>query len=270
MTNHPVALTIAGSDSGGGAGIQADLKTFEALGVYGTSVITAVTAQNTVAVTAVHEIPVSVVRAQLTAVLDDFDPAAVKTGMLSTVPAIRTVAALLGKRPRPLVVDPVMVSKSGARLLRTSSIEALLKELLPLAELVTPNLPEAAVLAGFAIHSEDDAKAAARRIQAFGARAVLIKGGHGTGATVVDGLLDGRTWRRFEHERIESRHTHGTGCTLSAAITAFLARGETLPEAVEHGLEFVSRAIRLAPGLGEGAGPLGHHAAGLSAPGAAR
>jgi hydroxymethylpyrimidine/phosphomethylpyrimidine kinase len=266
----PLALTIAGSDSGGGAGIQADLKTFEALGVFGTSVVTAVTAQNTREVTAVHEIPAAIVRAQLEAVFLDLPPSAVKIGMLASVPAIRVVSAHLrrvaaasgpGGAP-PVVLDPVMVAKSGARLLRATSVSSLLRDLLPVASLVTPNLPEASVLAGFPIRSEADVKAAARRIQSLGAQAVLIKGGHGEGAEVVDGLLDGRTWHRFTHERIETVHTHGTGCTLSSAIAAFLARGENLPDAVERALDYVHRAVCLAPGLGGGHGPLGHREAG--------
>lgn len=259
----PIALTIAGSDSGGGAGIQADLKTFEALAVYGTSVVTAVTAQNTKVITVIHEIPAAVVRAQLLAVLEDLPPAAIKVGMLSSVPVIRAVAALLDGISVPVVVDPVMVAKSGARLLRGAAVGALIRDLFPRSTLVTPNLPEASVLAGFPIRSEADAKSAARQIQGFGPKAVLIKGGHAEGDRIVDGLLDGRTWHRFTRDRIPGTSTHGTGCTLSSAVAAFLARGETLPDAVEKGLSFVERALRCAPGLGSGSGPLGHRRAGL-------
>lgn len=257
-----ICLTIAGSDSGGGAGIQGDLKTFEAFGVYGASVVTAVTAQNTTAVTAVHEIPAPVVDAQLRAVLEDLPPAAVKIGMLTGVPAVRSIARRLRPEGLPLVLDPVMIAKSGARLLRAGTLSALVRELLPLATLVTPNLPEASVLAGFPIRGEADAKLAARRIQALGPRAVLIKGGHAEGAELVDGLLDGRTWHRFSGTRIPTRHTHGTGCTLSSAITALLAKGETLPDAVERAVRYVRLAIERAPELGTGAGPLGHKLAG--------
>jgi hydroxymethylpyrimidine/phosphomethylpyrimidine kinase len=260
----PIALTIAGSDPCGGAGIQADLKTFEALDVYGTSVITAVTAQNTVATMTIHELPSALVREQLRAVLADLPPRAVKIGMLASVPVIRAVAAELAMVKAPVVLDPVMLTKSGARLLRATGLEALVHALFPLTAVVTPNLPEASVLAGFPIRDEADAKLAARRIQAMGPRAVLITGGHAEGPLEVDGLLDGRTWIRFTGERIESTSTHGTGCTLTSAIAAHLARGSDLPEAVAHAIAFVRRAIALAPGLGAGAGPLGHHRAGLA------
>jgi hydroxymethylpyrimidine kinase/phosphomethylpyrimidine kinase len=259
----PIALTVAGSDSGGGAGIQADLKTFEAHGVYGTSVITAVTAQSTTEVTAIHEVPSAVIRAQLRAVLSDLPPRAVKIGMLTTVPGIRAVAQELARCDAPIVIDPVMIAKSGARLMRSTSLAALVEDLLPLAAIVTPNLPEASVLAGFAIRSEADAKQAARRIQSMGPRAVLVKGGHAEGPVVVDGLLDGRTWIRFVNERIPTTSTHGTGCTLSSAIAANLACGRDLPHAVALAIAYVRRALALAPGVGAGAGPLGHHAAGL-------
>jgi hydroxymethylpyrimidine/phosphomethylpyrimidine kinase len=260
---HPVALTIAGSDPCGGAGLQADLKTFEALDGYGTSVVTSVTAQNTVELTAVHDVPSALIREQLRAVLSDLPPDAVKIGMLSTVPGIRAVVQELSRQRAPIVLDPVMVSKSGARLLRSTSLEALVGELLPITAVVTPNLPEASVLAGLPIRDETDAKLAARRIQAMGPRAVLITGGHAEGPVVVDGLLDGRTWLRFSAPRIETTSTHGTGCTLSSAIAAHLARGADVPEAVTLAIAYVRRALALAPGLGAGAGPLGHHRAGL-------
>jgi len=262
--SHPIALTIAGSDPCGGAGLQADLKTFEALDVYGTSVVTSVTAQNTVETTAIHDVPSAVIRQQLRAVLADLPPRAVKIGMLSTVPGIRAVVQELSASSAPIVVDPVMVSKTGARLLRATSLGAIVGELFPVTALVTPNLPEASVLAGFPIRDEAGAKLAARRIQAMGPRAVLVTGGHAEGPLLVDGLLDGRTWIRFTGERIETTSTHGTGCTLSAAIAAFLARGADLPEAVAGAIAYVRRALALAPGLGAGAGPLGHHRAGLA------
>ncbi|HKC24420.1 MAG TPA: bifunctional hydroxymethylpyrimidine kinase/phosphomethylpyrimidine kinase [Thermoanaerobaculia bacterium] len=262
--SHPIALTVAGSDPCGGAGLQADLKTFEALDVYGTSVVTAVTAQNTVELTAVHDVPSAVVRQQLRAVLSDLPPRAVKVGMLSSVPSIRAVVQELSAQPAPIVVDPIMVSKTGAPLLRATSLDALVGELFPIATLVTPNLPEASLLAGFPIRSEVEAKLAARRIQALGPRAVLVTGGHSDGPVVVDGLLDGRTWIRYAGERIETTSTHGTGCTLSAAIAAYLARGEELPDAVAFAISYVRRALALAPGVGAGAGPLGHHRAGLA------
>ncbi len=262
LARTPIALTIAGSDSSGGAGIQADLKTFEALSVFGTTVLTAVTAQNTLAVSAVHDIPTAIVKAQLQAVLSDLPPSAIKIGMVSTVPVIRLLATLLPPAGVPIVLDPVMVAKSGVKLLRATSFDALKHELLPIASLVTPNLPEASALAGFPIRGEKDAKAAARIIQSMGPRAILIKGGHAEGDVVVDGLLDGRTWRRFEGPRQRTAATHGTGCTLSSAIASYLARGETLEDAVEKGIAFVRRAIERAPGIGAGHGPLGHRAAG--------
>jgi hydroxymethylpyrimidine/phosphomethylpyrimidine kinase len=266
----PVALTITGSDSGGGSGLQGDLKTFEALGVYGTTVVTAVLAQSTTGITAIHDVPAPVVRDQLRAVLSDLPPAAVKVGLLSTIPVIRTIAAGLRRTPAPVVLDPVMMSRGGTRLLRATSVSSLIKDLLPRASIVTPNLPEASLLAGFPIRNEVDAKRAARVIQALGPQAVLIKGGHGEGAEVVDGLLDGRTWHLFQTSRLETRHTHGTGCALSSAITAHLARGETLPDAVEKALRFVRKAIEEAPGLGSGQGPIGHRAAGMGATGLSR
>ena len=259
----PIALTVAGSDSGGGAGIQADLKTFEALGVYGASVLTAVAAQNTLAVSSIHEVPSVMVRDQLRAVLSDLPPAAVKVGMLGSVPLIRLVAQELRKHGAPVVLDPVMVGKSGARLLRPAALHALVRLLLPGATVITPSIPEAEILIGAPIQSEADAKAAARRIQELGPRAVLLKGGYRQGDRVMDGFLDGRTWHRFEGPRLQTTSTHGSGCTLASAIAAYLARGETLPDAVEKAIRFVRLAIEHAPGLGAGRGPLGHRAAGF-------
>lgn len=258
----PIALTIAGSDSGGGAGVQGDLKTFEAFGVFGTSVITALTAQNTRGVASVHEVSAAVVTTQLDAVLEDLPPQAVKVGMLTSVPVIRAVAGRLSSVSAPIVVDPVTGSTSGTRFLRAAALPVFLRELLPLASLLTPNLPELEALTGLPVDGEGQMKAAALKIQSLGARAVLVKGGHGTGATIVNGLLDGRTWTRFPVPRVESTSTHGTGCALSSAIAALMARGETLPDAVEKAIAYVRRAIERAPGLGSGRGPLGHRAAG--------
>ena len=257
----PIALTIAGSDSGGGAGIQADLKTFCAYRVFGTSVVTALTAQNTLGVRGVHAVPPSFVRAQLDAVVSDLRPAAVKTGMLGTVAIVEAVAA--GIREHALaayVLDPVMVATSGDRLLDADAESAVLELLVPLCALVTPNLDEAAILTGRRIAGEDDMRRAAEELVARGAGAALIKGGHLEGDAVLDVFFDGLGQRVWTRPRIPSRHTHGTGCTLSAAIAAGLARGAALPQAVEAGLEFVRRAIAGAPGLGSGHGPLDHFA----------
>lgn len=256
----PIALTIAGSDSGGGAGIQADLKTFEAHGVFGTSVVTAITAQNTLGVTSVHAVPTDVVRAQIDAVATDLRPAAVKTGMLASVELIEAVADGLERHALvPVVLDPVMVATSGDRLLDENAVDTLTRTLLPLATLVTPNLPEAAILARRSVEGVHEMEAAAAAIADQGAGAVLLKGGHlDAGNAVVDLLwVDGRI-HRWEHPRLETRHTHGTGCTLSSAIAARLARGEALVTAVESALRYVHRAIDQAPGLGEGHGPLRH------------
>jgi hydroxymethylpyrimidine/phosphomethylpyrimidine kinase len=265
MTGPPkVALTIAGSDSGGGAGLQADLKTFAAFGVYGTSAVTAVTAQNTLGVTAVQEITPAVVTAQIDAVAVDFPVASVKTGMLATAPIVLAVASALERLRLPhLVVDPVMVSKSGAVLLRPEAIEALRMRLLPLAEMATPNLPEAERISGVAITSDATAREAARRIAAHGARTVLIKGGHAQGTESIDLFHDGRIFESFRGPRLETRHTHGTGCTLSAAIAALLALGSSPLEAAFRAKAWLVDAIRAAPGLGGGAGPVDHFVAGV-------
>ena len=253
-----VALTVAGSDSGGGAGIQADLKTFHAFGVFGTSAITAVTAQNTLGVTAVHPVPPQVVRAQIDAVVTDLRPGAVKSGMLATAELVRTVAAALREHGiAAYVLDPVMVATSGDRLLDQDAEATIVRELVPLAALVTPNLHEARILTGIDVATEADMRAAASALVDMGAGAALVKGGH-LGEEAVDVLFDGvreHTWRR---RRIATRHTHGTGCTLSAAVAAGLALGRSLPEAVAAAIDFVARAIETAPGLGAGHGPLDH------------
>ena len=255
----PVALTIAGSDSGAGAGIQADLKTFAAFGVYGLTVITAVTAQNTIGVRAVQEIEPEIIDQQLDAVAEDFAIASLKTGMLSSAAIVQTVAAGIRRhRLQRLVVDPVMVAKRGDRLLREDAVEALRRTLLPLALVATPNIPEAEVLAGRAIRSRDDRLAAARAIMGLGAQAVVIKGGHSDDDPIVDLLIDQTGIREYRAPRIATTSTHGTGCTFSAAIAAGLAQGKDLPAAVGGAREYVSRALSAAPGLGHGHGPMNH------------
>jgi hydroxymethylpyrimidine/phosphomethylpyrimidine kinase len=257
--SQPVVLTIAGSDSGAGAGIQADLKTFAALGVYGVSVITAITAQNTVGVRAVQEIDPDVISAQLDAVAEDFSIAALKTGMLSSAAVIDTVVAGLRRHAlRPLVVDPVMIAKSGDRLLREDAVETLRRTLLPLAYVVTPNIPEAEVLAGLAIRTHADRVEAGRAIMGLGAHAVVIKGGHSDDDPIVDLLVDGDGVHEFRAARIATGSTHGTGCTFSAAIAAGLGRGEDLAAAVGEARAYLSSALAQAPGLGHGHGPLNH------------
>lgn len=255
----PVALTIAGSDSGGGAGIQADLKTFHAFGVFGTSAITAITAQNTLGVFAVHPVPVDIIGAQIDAVVSDLAPAAVKSGMLATSEIIRAVAGAIDTHAlRNYVLDPVMVSTSGARLLDAGAETALREVLMPLSALVTPNLDEAAVLVGGDVRSVAQMEDAARFLVSIGARGVLIKGGHLEAVHLTDVYYDGVAMRRFERKRIATSSTHGTGCTLSAAIAAGLARGRSMRDAIESALDFVYRAISSAPNLGRGSGPLNH------------
>ena len=256
----PIALTIAGSDSGGGAGIQADLKTFHQFGVFGTSVITALTAQNTVAVTGVHPVPADFVRAQFEALAADLPPAALKSGMLGTREVVEETALAIGRhgwRDR-YVLDPVMVSTSGHRLLDPGAEELVRTRLLPLAAIVTPNLDEAEILVGHPVRNPAAMEIAGRRLLELGAGAALIKGGHGTGPILVDLLVTRQASVRYERPRLETTSTHGTGCTLSAAITAGLALGRPMAQAVPEALEFVARAIAAAPGLGGGHGPLNH------------
>ncbi len=258
----PIALTIAGSDSGGGAGIQADLKTFHRFGVYGTSVVTAITAQNTTGVQAIHPVPLADVRAQLDAVAEDLRPAAFKTGMLATAELARTVAeGIVAHGLTGYVMDPVMVATSGDRLLEADAEGALRTLLLPLASVVTPNLEEAAILTKRDVRTVEQMRAAAHALVELGAGAALVKGGHMEGGdTLVDVLYDGTEERTWARPRVDTRHTHGTGCTLSAAIAAGLARGDALPRAVERAGDFVARAIATAPGLGHGRGPVNHFA----------
>ncbi|MGH7397775.1 MAG: bifunctional hydroxymethylpyrimidine kinase/phosphomethylpyrimidine kinase [Candidatus Rokuibacteriota bacterium] len=254
----PKALTIAGSDSGGGAGIQADLKTFSAFRVFGMSVITAVTAQNSLGVQGVENLPPAFVAQQLRSVLEDFGADGAKCGMLSTAPIIEAVAATLAERRiEKLVVDPVMVAKLGIQLLQPEARAALADRILPLALLVTPNLPEAEVLAGMRVAEPEDMEEAARRIHLMGPRYVLVKGGHLKG-DAMDLLWNGRDFTRFSTPRIDSQNTHGTGCTLSAAIAAGLARGQALGDAIRSAKAYVTRAIREGFQAGRGVGQLRH------------
>ena len=255
-----IALTIAGSDSGGGAGIQADLKTFQRFGVFGTSAITAVTAQNTRGVKQWEAISPDLVRAQIDAVVEDLPPAAFKTGMIANGGvAISVATAIRDYSLRNYVLDPVMVATSGDKLFENDAIEVIRTQLLPLASLVTPNLHEAEILVGEKLEDEDAiARAAEKIVDEMGAAAVLIKGGHfPSGDRVVDLLFDGDI-RAFRAQRLQTTNTHGTGCTLSAAITAMLANGESLHAAVRRSIEYVQKAIATAPGLGSGNGPLNH------------
>jgi hydroxymethylpyrimidine/phosphomethylpyrimidine kinase len=246
---RPVALTIAGSDPSGGAGIQADLKTFHQFGVYGEAVVTLVTVQNTMRVSRVEVLPEELVLEQIAAVVEDIPPGAAKTGALGTPEMVRAVARAAASFAFPLVVDPVMVSKHGASLGGGAW-----EELLAYATLVTPNLPEAEALTGTA-----DLRRAAERLVGMGARAALIKGGHGEG-DALDLLLDAEGFAEFSSPRVATRHTHGTGCTYSAAITAGLASGLRLRDAVARAKRFIDAAIRTNPGLGHGCGPVNHHA----------
>src|SRR5271157_1094085 len=251
----PIALTIAGSDSAGGAGIQADLKTFAALGVYGASVLTALTAQNTKGVFAVHEVPAEFIAAQMDAVFSDLDVSAVKIGMLGSAAAITAVAAGLRRhRARSVVLDTVMTASTGGKLLRDDAVDAL-RALIAQARLVTPNLPEAATLTGAeAARDEEEMYAQAQKLLALGAGAVLIKGGHGSGSESVDILVEGTSRTRFAAPRIETRNTHGTGCTLASAIAAGLARNLLLVDAVHQAKTFVTAALEAADRLEIGSG----------------
>jgi hydroxymethylpyrimidine/phosphomethylpyrimidine kinase len=252
-------LIIAGSDSSAGAGIQADLKTVSFLGGYGMTAITALTAQNTLGVEAIHPVPALFVRQQMDACLSDIGADAIKTGMLLNAQIIETVASGLRSSKIPLIVDPVMVAKGGATLLEPEAITALQTKLMPLATLVTPNLPEAEMLASTLISNEDGMINAGKRIiKNTGCAAVLIKGGHGEGDILTDMLVTARSTQAFTSQRIDTRHTHGTGCTLASAIATFLAQEYTLVEAIEKAREYVARAITAPPGLGKGHGPLGH------------
>jgi hydroxymethylpyrimidine/phosphomethylpyrimidine kinase len=264
-----IVLTIAGSDSSGGAGIQADLKTFAAFGLYGASAITAITAQSTKGIEATWPLPADLVTAQIEAVAGDLTIHATKVGMLANAAIVEAVAAAIAELDLPLVVvDPVLVSSSGDRLLDEDGVRALCAELLPRARVVTPNIPEAEALSGRRIQSLDDAREAARRIHDMGAAAVIITGGHSGGRAtneprttndvVVDLLFDGTTFHEFRVPRVDSRHTHGTGCTFASAVTAGLALDLELPDAAARAQQYVAGAILHAPGLGHGRGPLDH------------
>ena len=253
------ALTIAGSDSGGGAGIQADLKTFAAHGVYGTSAITAITAQNTLGVTAWEAVTASLVVAQIDAVVSDLGANAVKTGMLANADIVSAVAGAIRRlNLDDLVVDPVMIAKGGDRLLERSAIDAMRQELLPLAHVVTPNIPEAEVLSGIGITTVEEMHDAARRILAFGPRVVVVKGGHLRSSESVDVVCTGKRSHELASPRVETRHTHGTGCTFASAITANLALGHDAADAIARAKRYLDATIRNAPGIGGGHGPLGH------------
>jgi hydroxymethylpyrimidine/phosphomethylpyrimidine kinase len=257
----PVALTIAGSDSGGGAGIQADLKTFAAFGVHGTSAITAVTAQNTVTVTEIHEVPIRVIRAQIDAVVEDIGVQAAKTGMLASAAIIEAVSVAIREHGiRNLVVDPVMVAKGGARLLHNNAIASLYRYLLPLAVVLTPNIPEAEVLLGRVLVTLDDRRQAARDLVALGPRAAVVKGGHaGTHADeteAIDVYWDGRDMVELAGRRINTKNTHGSGCVFSAAIAAGLAKGQEPLAAVRAAKAFIERSIEHSLELGKGHGPV--------------
>lgn len=256
-TSIPRALTIAGSDSGAGAGIQADLKTFAALRVYGLSALTAITAQNTQGVHAVQDLPPELIRAQIDAVLEDIGADVAKTGMLSSPAIIEEVARCVSRWNLRLVVDPVMMAKSGDPLLQPEAVTTLSTALLPLAEVITPNLYEAEVLTGQRIETLDDMRAAAQVIYALGPRHVVVKGGHRV-ADPVDVYFDGERFVELRGERILTPHTHGTGCTFSAAIAAFIARGLPVDAAVAGAKNYITEAIRHAPGLGSGHGPVEH------------
>jgi hydroxymethylpyrimidine/phosphomethylpyrimidine kinase len=256
----PVALTIAGSDPTGGAGLQADLKTFHQFGVYGEAVATLITVQNSVRVSRVEVLAAGLVCQQIEAVLEDIPPAAAKTGALGSAAIVRALALAARRFQFPLVVDPVIFSTQGPPLLPSKAVYWMAEGLLPSAALVTPNIPEAAALTGIEIRGVEDARRAVLRLHEMGARAVLLKGGHLPGDP-VDLLFDGSAWHEFTARRIATPHTHGTGCAYSAAITACLARGIALPEAVARAKRWLNAAIRTNPGLGCGAGPINHHAA---------
>lgn len=252
----PRALTIAGSDSGGGAGIQADLKTFAALGVHGMSAITSITAQNTKTVTKVHDVPVEIIKEQIRVVVEDIGVDAVKTGMLHTSEIISAVAEELENIDAPIVVDPVMIAKSGARLLREDAVENLIKKILPIATVTTPNAREAEVLSGLKINSIEDQRMAAERISRLGPKAVVVKGGHIDGEEVIDILYYQGEFREYSRTRVDTRNTHGTGCTFASAIAGYLAKGYEIVEAVKAAKEFVTNAILYGLDIGGGHGPV--------------
>ena len=252
-------LTIAGSDSGGGAGVQADLKAMSANGTYAMSVITSITAQNTTGVTAIHDLPESIVEAQIDAIFVDFDVAAVKTGMLSSAALASLVSRKLQQYHVPwIVVDPVMISKSGQDLLQADAMDALKQALIPLASVITPNIHEAERLTGLTIRSLAEARQAAKALHQLGCQHVLLKGGHLLEQPATDLLYDGRFFRMYKGEWIDTPHTHGTGCTFASALSAHLALGKLLPDAVESAKQYVTEAIRHSLAIGRGRGPTNH------------
>ncbi len=252
-------LIIAGSDSGGGAGIQADIKTVTIMGGYAATAVTAITVQNTLGVSDIHPIPTSIIRGQIRAVLDDLGADAIKIGMLGTAEIITGVAEDLRSVDIPIVLDPVMVAKGGSALLDPDAIESLKRQLLPMAAVLTPNLPEAEALLNRSLTTKDDILTAGHDLLTLGPKAVVMKGGHGTGNTVQDWLITRQGNTVVEHPRLYTRHTHGTGCTFAAALATGLARGATLADSLNQAAAFVHQAIRHAPGLGAGPGPLGHN-----------
>ena len=255
----PVALTIAGSDSGGGAGIQADIKAMEANGVFAASVLTAITAQNTQAVTAAFDLPLELIAAQIDAVFDDFEIGAVKIGMLSSAGIIETVVEKVNEwSMRPLIVDPVMISTSGFALLEDEAVQVIIDRLIPRATLVTPNVHEASLLTGKDIRTVHEAKDAAWKIKVMGAQAVLVKGGHLEGEEAVDIFFDGSDFAYFKAPFIDTPHTHGTGCTYASAIAANLAKGLALMPAIDRAKRYVTEAIRHGLAIGKGHGPTNH------------
>ena len=264
MKEYKKVLTIAGSDSGGGAGIQADLKTISALGCYGTTAITAITAQNTLGVNAIHPVPVSIVEKQIYAVLSDIGTDAVKIGMLHSVEIIKTVGrALLEFKAKNIVLDPVMVATSGDKLIEDNTLNALIKNLFPLADIITPNIPEAGILLNVIITTKDDMIKAAKRLLQFGSRAVLLKGGHMKGNILFDVYVkqNGKvTVLIFENSKVDTRNVHGTGCTLSSAIATFLAQGETMDAAVKSAIGYLNHSIKYGKEYktGRGNGPVNH------------
>lgn len=258
MSSLPRVLIIAGSDSGGGAGIQGDIKTVTCMGGYAATAITALTAQNTQGVFGVHPVPVAFLTQQIELVLSDIGADAIKTGMLHSAEVIEAVADAIASHPAPLVLDPVMVAKGGSPLLEASALDALRTRLIPRATLLTPNLPEAALLTGRSITTLSDMHAAAPDLLGLGAKAVLLKGGHLAGDSLSDLLITSSGIVAFTSERIATRHTHGTGCTLASALATCLGAGMALESAVAKARAYVQSAIAAAPGLGAGHGPLGH------------
>lgn len=255
----PVSLTIAGSDSGGGAGIQADLKTFSALGTFGCSVITAVTAQNTTGVYGIHEIPLDIIESQIDAVLNDLNPNVIKTGMLASIEVIKLISEKIkSSKTKNIVVDPVMIAKGGDKLIQDNAIGHLISELLPLSTVVTPNIPEAEVLSHMSINNTQDIESAAKIIHKMGPDFVVIKGGHSNDSKSNDIIFDGQKFTTLEANRILTTNTHGTGCTYASAIAAGLAKNYSVEKSVKEAKDYVTEAIKNEPGLGNGHGPLNH------------